>query len=70
MTAWSESDDSIFAVAHYLVHEEDWQAKELLWFFEKPWHYNDAHVRFVLHREQEEPTVQGVYDKQAEGSAD
>jgi hypothetical protein len=37
---WSETHDNIVALATHLVHEEGWDAHQLLELIEKPWHFD------------------------------
>ena len=43
---WYEYPDSVLALARFLVDEEDWSAKQVIWFFEKPWKWSDKWQEF------------------------
>lgn len=44
---WFENQDEVFAFAHRMVDAEAWDAKELLYYFEKPWKWDVEHAAWV-----------------------
>lgn len=37
---WHESHDNLCAMAHHLLDSHDFDARQLLYFFEKPWKWD------------------------------
>lgn len=38
---WHETYGNVVAVARYLYEQEGWEAKEIVWFLEKPWKWRE-----------------------------
>ena len=40
---WHESYDNVVSLGKYLFHEKNFTAEQLIWYFEKPWKWQDEY---------------------------